>query len=558
MLQELHVKNLALIKEARVEFSKGFHVLTGETGAGKSLLLGSMGLALGQKASSDMIGKDADTAIAELVFSVEDKELLKLLENMDIPVEEDGTVILFRRLQQKGSTCRINGQTTTAATLKMVAEHLIDIHGQHEHQSLLKKANHIRLLDDFAGEELSKVKEEIAVCFKNYKELLDLFNSDEMDEKAREREISLLRHESDEIEKAALKEGEAESLEELFNKMTNSKRLLEEASLVAALTGMSGMAGRENAAELIGRALRSLNQAAQLDSDISPMNEALSSVEDLLNDFNRELSEYIQSLSFDEETFAETENRLNLINSLKAKYGNTIEEIKDYYNEAVERLSFFEDYDLRRQQNAEELKKLTESLNVLCKKAHDIRCRYAKALEKQMEDELLGLNFLQGRFEVRIIQTEVYSSKGNDEVEFLISLNPGEALKPLANIASGGELSRIMLALRTIGAAKDGIDTLIFDEIDTGISGRTAEKVASKLYELSKERQVICITHLPQLAAYGDVHYLIEKSVSSDATSTKIERLDEEASLNELARLLGDTSSAIKNAKELKSKKYLV
>ena len=554
MLYELHVKDMALIREARLEFGEGLHVLTGETGAGKSLLLGSVGLALGGKASNDIISAGAQSTHCELTFGVKDESVTRMLEDLGIEADEDGSLILSRVVGEKRSFCRLNGSSVTAGVLKDIATRLIDIHGQHEHQSLLKKANHIRILDEYAAEKMRSLAAGLKDAYGKYRQAVSELNGQKKDESVLLREKSLAEHEYNEIAGAHLKEGEDETLQDDFDLMSNGGRVMDALSRAAALIGAgSEMSSQKSAIDSIGEAVSLLSGVAGFDGRIDEMSKQLSQAEDIVADAAHSLSSYMDSFEFDEEKLAKISERLDLINSLKLRYGKTIEDVIAYGASCEKRLSQLEDYDAYMENLEHQVRLAKEELEKLCKKATELRRKAAKKLEEDMKRELQELNFPGVRFEVSISPLPEPSALGEDEVEFMISMNPGEPLKPLAKIASGGELSRIMLALRTVSAVKDGIETLIFDEIDTGISGITAGKVAKKLSDLSKGRQVICITHLPQIAAYGDHHYLIEKNVEEgDHTVTSIRSIEGDASVEELVRLLGGTASAAETARELK------
>lgn len=551
MLLQLHVKNLALIKEAELDFGDGFHVLTGETGAGKSLLLGSVNLALGGKASADLIRKDADFALAELIFSVDCEEVRNALAELEIPLEDD-TIILQRRLQGSRSTCRINGETVPASKLREIAELMIDIHGQHEHQSLLKKANHRRVLDQFAGDGMKALLAKLSEAYSEYMSALKALESEDTDVRSREREISLIKYEINEIESAALVPGEDEVLETECRRMANSQQIMEALGAAAQLLGACGISDGDGARDRVGRALKEINSVAHFDEGTADIASMLADIESMLSDADHALAGVMDSMTFDREEFYNAQKRLDLINTLKSKYGRTIEDILAYMEEQTIKLEKYEDYDAYLDKLKSALDESEKLVKMLCKEVSALRHSAAEAFSKKMQEALVGLNFERVGFEARVSDSGRISREGTDDVEFLISMNPGEPLKSLSEIASGGELSRIMLAIRTVGAA-DTIGTLIFDEIDAGISGRTATQVAKKLSLLSESRQVICITHLPQIAAFADHHYRIEKSFTEDSTTTTIEKLIDEQSVEELTRLLGDTVSAADNARELKS-----
>lgn len=553
MLLNLHVKNLALIKEAEVDFGQGLNILTGETGAGKSLIIGSVNMALGGKTPKDMVRDEDKAALVELLFSVEKDSQMEALCALGIPMEEDRSILMQRKIQNGRSTARINGETVTASVLKKVSELLIDIHGQHEHQSLLYKKNHLTILDSYGEEELAPALKELKECFEKYQQLKRELEKTDLDENERNREISLLTFEIDEIENAALTTGEDETLENEYRKMVNSKKITEAMNLVYQETGYESGSG---AGEAVGRALRELNAVVSFDEALSGLSEQLLDIDSLLNDFNRSVSEYMSDCEFSEEEFRSTEERLNTVNHLKSKYGNTIEKILAYKAEKEEVLEKLEDYDKCREEMRLELQETEQKLSSLCERVSGLRVKYAKELSELLKQALFDLNFLEVEFEVSVEpQLGKYTQKGFDDVEFLLSTNPGEKVKPLFQVASGGELSRIMLALKTVLAKKDAIDTLIFDEIDTGISGRTAQKVAEKLSELSKEHQVICITHLPQIAAQASHHFLIRKGCEQGETLTDVKELSTDESVEELARMLGGakiTEAVLLNAKEMK------
>lgn len=549
MLVSLHVKNLALIEEAEVEFAPGLNILTGETGAGKSILLGSVNLALGAKADKDLIRKGAEYALAELTFSDEDERIGKKLQEMELPCEE-GVVTISRRLQTGRSVSRINGETVNARQLKELSELLLDIHGQHEHQSLLHKKKHLEILDAYAGAEILAPLAEIKALFHEKNRIQNEMAAQEMDEAKRKRETELALFEFDEIEQAAPAAGEDEELERKYRRMVNSRKIGE------ALGACYQFAGgeEEGASFFISRAVRELMQAAVYDDGLSGLSEQIAEIESLLNDFNRELSDYLADMEFDGADFAAVEERLNCLNHLKEKYGKTIEEVLAYKEELSEKIEKLNDYEsymaLLKKQQEETEKALLKS----CEKVSALRRTQAKKLEKILKQALEELNFLSVEFEIKIEKKEP-SPDGFDDVEFLISTNPGEEKKPLGQVASGGELSRIMLGVKTVLADKDAVDTLIFDEIDAGISGRTAWKVSEKLGALSCAHQVICITHLPQIAAMADAHFAIEKQTDGQSTTTGIRRLSDEGEIEELARLLGSdvlSEAALSNAREMK------
>lgn len=551
MLISLHVKNLALIKETEVSFKEGLNILSGETGAGKSIIIGSINLALGARADKDMIRTGAEYALVELIFQVTDEEVLSTIRHLEIPVEEDGIIIIQRKLQATRSICKICGETATTKQLKELSELLIDIHGQHEHQSLLYKKNHLSILDSFAGEDLLAAKQELKQVYQTYASLQKELETLGVDEGVKAKELSLAEFEYQEIEDARLVPGEDEELETAYRRMSNSRQIVEAASKVYQLTGTGD---EQTAADAVGRAVRELHMIEGYDSKAAELALELANIDNLLSDFNRNIAEYLSDMEFDGQTFADTEERLNLLNHLKLKYGGTIEKVLAYQKEVEGKIEKLQNADAYKLELENKLNTTVKELQKLCEKASAIRAKEAKKLSSDMVQALTDLNFLEVQFEIQVRQKEEYSSIGFDDVEFMISTNPGESLKSLGNVASGGELSRIMLAIKTVLASRDKIPTMIFDEIDTGISGKTAWKVSEKLGALSAGHQIICITHLPQIAAMADSHFRIAKQAVDHATVTGITQLEDREVVEELARLLGGeeiTDTVRENAKEL-------
>lgn len=551
MLQNLHVKNLALIDEIEVDFSEGLNILTGETGAGKSIVLGSINLALGGKYSADMLREGAQYGLVELTFDIQNEKICEKLQSLDIYSEEKQLVI-SRRLMEGRSVSRINGETVTLHKLKEIASVLIDIHGQHEHQSLLYKKNHLMLLDDFS-KEIAPLKKEVKDAYRTYRNLQKELKDANTDEAERLKEISFLQFEIEEIQNANLSEKETQNLEESYRQMLVGKRISENLNEAYSLTSGNNSS---SASELIGRAVRALSGATSQDGRCLELYGQITEVENLLEDFNREIRNYIDEVSFSAEEFYEIENRLNEINHLKSKYGNTVADIQQYCEEKEKRLSILRDYDSYLTDLRISIQKAEEELKNRSAALSKIRKAEALKLQKQIQDGLLDLNFLEVCFEIQFKETSDYTADGTDDVEFMISMNPGQPLRPLAEVASGGELSRIMLAIKSVMADKDEIETLVFDEIDVGISGRTAQKVSEKMGHIGRNHQVICITHLAQIAAMADAHYEIRKEAVNSITTTNITRLNEEQSVVELARILGGakiTDTVIENAREMKN-----
>ena len=550
MLQSLHVKNLALMEETEVEFGRGLNILTGETGAGKSIIIGSINLALGAKADKDMIRTGAEYALVELVFTVEGQQLAAI-EELELPVE-DGQIILQRRILQSRNVCKVCGETVTARQLKQLGEILLDIHGQHEHQSLLKPAKQLEILDAYAGEALLSHKEKLRELYSRYRSAVDELEHSEVDEETRKREAALAEFECQEIEEAALVPGEDEEIEQLYRKLVNGQKIQDAVGLAHALCGYE----ENGVGSSVGRALKEMRSVAAYDTALQEFEQQLLDIDGLLNDYNRAVADYLSELEFDGELFDRTEKRLNLLNHLKAKYGNSIEDVLAYQAQAQHTLEKYRDYDAYRMELTKRADTLKEEALTVCAKISEIRRRSAVRLSKEMKKALVDLNFQEVAFEIQVTDLEdMIGSNGYDRAAFLISTNAGERLRELAQVASGGELSRIMLALKTVLADKDAIETLIFDEIDTGISGKTAWKVSEKMGILGRGHQLICITHLPQIAAMADQHFCIEKKVEDKRSVTDIRKLAEEESVTELARMLGSdsiTENVMNNAREMK------
>ena len=550
MLANLHVKNLALIEEADINFKDGLNILTGETGAGKSIILGSVNLALGGKAVSDLIRSGADYALTELSFDIESEAVKEKLTAFGVEELEEGQLIISRKITPTRSQIKVNGQTYTLGQVREMASWLIDIHGQHDNQLLLNESHHIDILDAYAKESLAEVKAALKEVYAAYVKQKQELQALDTDEESRNREISFIEFEVSEIESAQLSEGEDTQLEADYQKMLHAQKIMEEMAVVE----QNLVSGQDNVSDKLGQAVRALNSAAVYDDRLSGLCATLADVESLLSDAARMTADYVEDAAFDAETFQQVQQRLDFINSLKMKYGQTTAEILAYAESRKERLEQLQSHDELIAKLKRELAEKEKRLSGLSAQLSDLRKAAAQKLCAQIRAALQDLNFADVRFEAVFEQTGHFSANGMDNMYFVIAANPGEALKPLSKVASGGELSRIMLAIRTVTANQDDIGTLIFDEIDAGISGRTAQRVAEKLCTLSQKRQVICITHLPQIAAMADVHFMIEKAVQDNKTVTSIYRLLDTQCVEELARLLGGsiiTEAVRANAQEL-------
>lgn len=547
MLDRLMVKDLALIEKSVVEFGPGLNILTGETGAGKSILLGSIQLALGQKANKDMIRHGSEQALIELSFSLgEEKEAaLKELEE-DLEIEE-GSLIIRRKISEKKSENRVNDLSVTLAKLREISGELLDLHGQHEHHSLLKEGAHLAILDSFMARRGGRILSEVKEAYENYREKKKKVEAYSLPEEERKRELDFLQFELEELSSANLKPGEEEQLSKDYAVYENRDRLK---SLL--LRVQEELADRD-----FHGPVKNLEEAVAFDESLKNVLDTAYELEAVGEDCLRAVEHYLDHSEMDEEKFFLLGERLDTIRSLMMKYGGTEEKALEALSKKEERLRFLTDYEKEKALMEEALARSEEELREKAEKLSLERQKTAKELEERIQQEMQELGFLDTRFTFRFEKKKEISEKGFDEVESYVSLNPGEPLRPLREVGSGGELSRIMLSIKTVLADTDAVPTLIFDEIDTGISGRTAEKVGEKLEKIAKNHQVILITHLPQIAAKADRHFLIEKNVQEGKTKTEIHTLNEEASVKELARLLGGeelTEAALQNARSLKAK----
>lgn len=548
MLLNLHIKNMALINEIDIDFSDNLNILTGETGAGKSIVIDSIMLALGGKAPKDFVREDAEYGFVELLFSVSDKDVIEKLQSMEVPDIVDGELVLSRKIVGNRSVSKVNGETVTLTKVREIASLLLDLHAQHEHQSLLIPANHLKLLDQYGKESIGPLKEQVAVLFKEYRSIVKELEDFSFDEEEKARQLDLLQFEKNEIKNANLKIGEDEELEIMYHKALNGKNITE--GLLAAYQFT------QNAAcDGIDRSIRELTGIVDYDNELTPMCELLGTVSDLLSDFSRSAREYLENNSFSQEEFLQIEERLNTVNHLKAKYGKTIDAVLAYgeaLDEQLDKLIHQEQFllDLTKKRDEKE-----KELKFACVQLRNKRKDVAARLTKDITTALIDLNFLDVRFDMAFEEKEQYTADGFDYAYFMLSTNIGAEMKPLWQVASGGELSRIMLALKSQLADADGIETLIFDEIDVGISGRTAQMVGEKIHGIGKNHQVICITHLPQIAAMANHHYLIEKHVEENQTITNIKKLNKNQEIEELARLIGGvkiTDTVLESAREMK------
>lgn len=548
MLAELNIKNFAIIDSLNIAFEKGFNVLTGETGAGKSIIVDAVELVLGGRASSEMIRSGCDEAVVEASFEISDsKGLSKEIGEMGI--EADGTLLIKRVVSASGKNkVFINGSMATLNMLSDIGDRLVDIHGQHEHQSLLKIERHIDILDEFAG--LAPLVQEMARVYSELSRARDELQSLNVSEIEKVKKLDLLKFQSDEIEKAALKEGEEEVLSGERKLISNAERLFDAGN--TALELLYSQSG--SALELVKKADSKIREIAILDESLKPTAESVNSVYASIEDAAMTLRDYVGKISFEPERLNEIEERLDLIGKLKRKYGNIVSEVLKYKEEVDKELYGIE----RAGERITGLEKESERLKA---KGFDIaetlsgkRKKAALELKKKVEEELSDLGMKKAVFEAKIERYNDISAKGFDNIEFLLSSNPGEAPKPLSKIASGGELSRIMLALKKVLAGPSGVPTMIFDEVDAGIGGGIAEVVGRKLKEVAEGRQVLCITHLPQIAAMADLHYAVSKHEEKGRTVAAVKRLEDSDRVDEVARMLGGvtiTEATKRHAEEM-------
>ena len=549
MLEGLHVKNLVIIDEAEVSFGGGLNILTGETGAGKSVVIGSINLALGAKAGKNLVRAGKESGFVELVFSVNNDTEDKI-KKLDIS-PEDGLVIITRKFTGDRSISKINGETVTLSKIKEVAALLLDIHGQTENQTLQLTKNHLEVLDRYCGEEIKPYKKklkELVIEYRKKEEELSGYNADEA---SLSRELDFLKYECSEIKSANLIKEEEEELDKKVRKYSSSSKIV---SLIEeARKNLSDHGGADDS---IGNIVRAMSRLSDIDEASEELLTQISEIESLLNDFERSLSDYAEDNVYDEADFMQSESRLDKIRGIFAKHGGSYETTMDFLETSlkqIDRLEHATEYKGKLTLEVEQLKKVILDE---CEKLTKVRKKGALELAKEVKQSLIDLNFLQVEFDLEFTKSKEFSSKGNDEVIFKISTNPGEPMRSIAEVASGGELSRIMLAIKSVMADTDEIPTMIFDEVDTGISGRTAQMVAEKMALLSGKRQIIAITHLAQIAAMADNHYLIEKKADENHTSTNIRKLDEGEEVSELARILGGvavTENVINSAKEMKN-----
>lgn len=537
MLSTLHIKNIGIIDDLSINFEEGFNVLTGETGAGKTLIIGSLAILSGGRFSKEMIRKGEECSLIEASIFVPQSEFA-----------EDGNIIISREVYSNGrNTCKINGNLATVSELKRVMSKIIDIHGQHDNQNLLDNTKHIMYLDSFIGDELFKMKQEYQEYFNKYNEIKNKLKNNYGDETEKTRRLDLLRYQYNEIDVANLKIGEDLELEEKHNIMMNSEKLKENLEEIDENIN-------SNAIEYISNSIRCLEKIEDYGEIYKSKLAELKSIYYELQETARDLSSLKDEANFDEYERDEVERRLDIIFSLKRKYGNSIEEILEYKSKLAEEIEQIENVEEINKKLRTEQKEIESKMNNLCNLMNEKREKYGIILSEKINNELKDLEMPNACFSIKIEKEASFNINGNDKIEFAISTNIGEESKELIKIASGGEMSRIMLAIKTVLADIDEVPILVFDEIDTGISGKAAKAVAEKMKIISNKHQTLCITHLPAIAAQGKNNFYIYKEVTNGKTRTKIKKLNEQEIIFEIARISnGDiTDVAIENAKELR------
>ncbi|HYH02795.1 MAG TPA: DNA repair protein RecN [Bacillota bacterium] len=551
MLQEIHVRNLALIEELHLELDAGFNVLTGETGAGKSIIIDALGLVLGERFSAEMIRTGADSLFVEAVFSNENRpDLDELLEESGIPLDPDNNLIIQREIGQNGKNrCRVNGHLVTVLILQKIGEYLLDIHGQHQHQSLLFPEKQLELLDQYCGIQCITLRHQLQEVYQHWHKVSSELQHLQKNQADTARNIDIFRFQSEEISNAKLVIGEDEELIKERQILASSEKLFE--ATTAAYQALYENNAGPAVIELLGEAERAMGQVAHIDPRLEPLMNLLREVVCQTEEVSRELRSYQEQVQFDPERLAALEDRLEEISQLKRKYGPTIAEVLLFAQKCSEELNALEHREEHSQQLEVEVETSRQELGRLAEQLSLERSAGAARLEQAIMGQLQDLNMAKTQFKIALIQTgdlggvpyhgqtvEV-SASGADRIDFLVAPNPGEAMKAMTKIASGGELSRIMLALKAILADLDRIPTMVFDEIDVGIGGRTAQAVAEKIQRIGLARQVICVTHLPQIASMAQRHFYIEKQVAGERTKVTVRTLALEQRVEELARMLG-------------------
>ncbi|MDR6224637.1 DNA repair protein RecN [Desmospora profundinema] len=539
MLREMSIRDFAIIQEVHLTFDRGFHVLTGETGAGKSILFDALSLVVGGRGSQDFVRHGAKKAEVEALFDISGQPAVhSVLDQLGLSTDGEEHLLIRRDIAQNGkSTCRLNGQIITLAMLKQVGEYLLDIHGQHEHQSLLQVEEHLNWLDAFGGPDLIRQRERYQKAFENVQRVSRELARITADEKEAAQRIDLLSFQKDEIAAARLTPGEDEELAQEHSRLAHAEQIAQHASRAYDV-----LYGDRQGAELLNQAVGDLEEIVQFDESLQPVLEMVQSAYYQVEEAARQVGRYRDDVEFDPARLSQVEERIHTLDQLKRKYGETVEAIIRHGQEAEKELEQLLNRDERKYDLEQTLTELEATLAEEAEVLTRLRIDAANRLNKRVETELADLNMKGTRFQAAFLgedESLPYTPAGRDRVEFRIAPNPGEPLRPLVKIASGGELSRIMLALHTIFSDLDGVPTLIFDEVDTGVSGRAAQAIAEKIARLARERQVLCVTHLPQVACMADVHFHIFKESDEEQTRTRVKLLTMEGRTMELARMLG-------------------
>lgn len=553
MLSRLTVRNFAIIEKLDLEFGAGFNVITGETGAGKSVIMGALNLVLGGRGGVEVVRQGADKASVDALFETDGAPIIQqLAEEMGLDIS-DGLIISREVIASGKSVCRICGRPVTVAQLKQVGDELVDLHGQHEHQSLLSQSRHIQLLDAWGGAEIAQARRQVSEVYKRVRDLQHERESLQTDARERARMIDLYGYQVKEIREAGFQPGEEEALESEYRRVSNGQRLLE--SVVGVLEALED----EKAGILLSLATseKLLTDAAEVDSNLQSQLDTIKNSSYELVEVTRDLSRYIDSIEFSTEQQKELEERLELLRSLRRKYGDTLQEVLEYEREISKKLDDLSHSEERNDEISLMLSIAEKELSAHCSKLTDLRKTAATAFQNSTLNELKDLALEKARFEVQIVDAAI-TANGKDRVEFLIAANPGEAVHPLVKVASGGEISRIMLAIKSALSRQEALPTMVFDEIDVGVGGRTAFKIAQKMENLANNVQILCITHLAQIASRAKHHFQIEKRVEGSRTLVDVVRLSEEERVLEVARMIGGlepTEAVLMHASEMLASK---
>lgn len=550
MLLELNIENFAIIENMKIEFEPGLNVLTGETGSGKSIIIDSLGLVLGQRANKDIIKKGKDRAFIEAVFSSYDEETKDFL--LEYGIESGDLVVVSKEIREKGPTItRVNNRTVTSQILSKISSRLIDIFAQHESISLMDNKNQLKLIDDFSGKDQGELIENLKDLVHEINFLKNEYYEKSTMEQNKDREIDLLEYQIKEIEDAGLSDYDDEELYDDFNVLNNMTDTLIKLSEAKSLINE----GYETSSleDILDKVIANVVEVTRYNKDLKEVEENLEDIRFRISDIAKDLDRYVSSSEVDEERLQFLRERIDLVNNLKLKYGNNVKAINSFYEEISERLRFLQNFEDNLNKLLKKIEEKEAEATVLAEKISQKRKKTSEILEKKVEEEINKLNIKDAKFKIEIKEKEL-SFDGIDKIEFLIAPNLGQDLMPMAKVASGGEMSRIMLGFKSIIAEKDNIPTLVFDEIDTGISGKTAQIVGNKIKEVSKDRQVIVISHLPQIVALADTHFAIKKDVVNNSTISTIDKLNYDERVNEVARLIGGmnvSEIAIETAKEM-------